>query len=125
MTRYKIQSHHDLKAQLKAVARGEQPAPADAAQPTFESIEALTRILTPENRSLLATIRDRKPQSIAELAAMTGRAAPNVTRTLTKLEAVGLVRMTLVARRKVPTAAASRVRVDIDPYSMSDRAEVI
>ena len=36
-----------------AVARGKQPAPNDAALPSFNSIDALVRLLTPENRELL------------------------------------------------------------------------
>jgi len=52
---------------MKAVARGSRPAPADAAKPSFDSVAAVIRLLTPENRRLLALIRDRKPQSVAEL----------------------------------------------------------
>ncbi len=124
MTDYRVQSHEGLKREMMAVARGEKPAPKDAAMPSFTSVEALMRLLTPENRELLATIRDRKPRSIAELAEMTGRAQPNLTRTLAKLEAVGLVRMRLVERRKVPTAAVHRLRVEIDPFSQNDRLEI-
>jgi predicted transcriptional regulator len=124
MTTYRIQSHRSLRDEMKAVARGERPAPDDAALPSFNSVEALMRLLTPENRRLLAVIRDRQPQSIAELAAITGRAAPNLTRTLAKLEAIGFVRMRTVARRKVPTAAVRTLRVEIDPFSQNDRLEV-
>ncbi len=95
----RIIDHHRLKADMQAVARGERPAPAYAGQPTFNSVEALMRLLTPENRELLAAIRDRKPRSIAELAEITGRAAPNLTRTLAKLEAAGFLRMHTVDRR--------------------------
>lgn len=124
MTEYRIQSHDDLKKEMMAVARGKQPAPKDAATPSFNSVEALMRLLTPENRALLAVIRDRKPRSIAELAEITGRAQPNLTRTLAKLEAVGFVRMRTVERRKVPTAAVHRLRVEIDPFSQNDRLEI-
>ena len=125
MTEYRIQNHESLKREMVAVARGQKPAPKDAAVPSFNSIEALTRLLTPENRELLATIRDRKPQSISELAEITGRAQPNLTRTLAKLEAVGFVRMRLVKRRKVPTASVRRLRVEIDPFSQNDRLEIV
>jgi len=124
MTEYRIQSHASLKKEMMAVARGERPAPEDAAVPSFTSIDALMRLLTPANRELLATIRDRKPRSIAELAEMTGRAQPNLTRTLAKLEAVGFVRMRLVERRKVPTATVRRLHVEIDPFSQNDRLEI-
>ena len=63
----KVQPMRDLIAQMRAVTRGETAAPADAAEPSVESAEALLRILTPDNRNLLRTIRDAKPQSIAEL----------------------------------------------------------
>ena len=124
MARYRIMSHEALKQEMKAVARGERKAPADAAHPSFNSIDALTRLLTSENRRLLAVIRDRKPQSIAALAQLTGRAASNLTRTLTKLEAAGLVRMRTVNRRKVPTAPVKRLHVRIDPYSEKDILEI-
>ena len=106
---------------MRAVARGERPAPPDAAEMSFNSVEALARLLTRQNRDLLATIRDRKPQSIAELAKMTGRAPSNLTRTLDKLEAAGLLRMELVDRRKVPVPGVRRIYVEIDPFSTDDR----
>lgn len=124
MTRYRIMSHEALKGEMKAVARGAKKAPADAAHPSFNSIEALTRLLTTENRQLLAFIRDEKPESIAELAELTGRAASNLTRTLTKLEAAGLIKMRMVNRRKVPMALVKSLRVKIDPYSDRDVLEI-
>ncbi len=124
MKRYKIQGHAALREEMKAVARGERPAPKDAGGMTFDSVEALLRLLTPQNRELLAVIRDKKPQSITELAAMTGRAQPNLTRTLGKLAAVGFVRMKSIDRRKVPTTTVHSLRIDIDPFSQNDRLEL-
>lgn len=124
MTEYKIKTMRQLEAEMRAVARGEKPAPADAARTTFESVDALIRLLTPENRKLLAVIRDRKPQSIAELAKITGRAASNLTRTLAKLEAVGFVSMQGEARRKIPVSIVKKLRVEIDPFSQNDRLEI-
>jgi len=109
---------------MRAVARGERPAPADAAEPSFNSVDALVRLLTPENRQLLALIRDRKPGSVAELAQLTGRAQPNLTRTLAKLEAAGFIRMESVGRRKAPSAAIKKIVVEIDPFSQNDRLRV-
>ena len=40
----------------------------DAARLSFNSGEALVRLLTPGNRALLALIRDRKPEPVAALA---------------------------------------------------------
>ena len=119
----KIQSMRDLEAEMLAVVRGELPAPADAALPSVETAGALLRILTPDNRSLLRTIRDARPQSVAELARLTNRAEPNLLRTLGRLEAFGLVDMKTVDRRRVPTARVGMLHIEIDPYGTIDRIE--
>jgi len=124
MKRYKIQDLTSLEREMRSVARGERSAPADAAKPSFNSVEALIRLLTPENRQLLALIRDRKPRSIADLVEMTGRAQPNLTRTLAKLEAAGFIRTKAVGRRKAPSATIKKIVVEIDPYSKRDRVRV-
>ena len=121
MKRIKIQSYNALKAEMLAVARGQKPAPKDAGQPSFNSVAALMQLLTRENRALLAVIRDLEPESIAELSAATGRAAPNLARTLAKLEAAGFVRFETTARRKRPIATVRKLRVEIDPFSPRDR----
>jgi predicted transcriptional regulator len=119
----KIQAMNALEQEMRAVARGELAPPSDAALPSIESAEALLRLLTPDNRMLLRTIRDAKPQSVAELARLTNRAEPNLLRTLAKLEAFGLLEMRLVGRRRVPTALVGVLHVEIDPYVMADRIE--
>ena len=81
MTKYKVQNLRSLREEMKALARGERPAAAGAAKPSFNSVDAMVRLLTSENRRLLAIIRDRKPQSVSELVEMSGRAQPNLTRT--------------------------------------------
>src|SRR6266852_4367502 len=124
MKRYKIQGLTSLEREMRAVARGERSAPTDAAKPSFNSVEALVRLLTPENRQLLALIRDRKPRSVAELVQMSGRAQPNLTRTLAKLEAAGFIRTKAVGRRKTPSVAIKKIVIVIDPYSGRDRIRV-
>jgi predicted transcriptional regulator len=124
MKRIKVQSLGASRAEMKRVARGERKAPADAGRASFNSVAAVVRLLTPANRLLLAVIRDRKPPSVAALAEMTGRAQPNLTRTLAKLEAAGFVRMTAAGRRKAPSVAVRRIVVEIDPYSNRDRLRV-
>ena len=110
---------------MKAVVRGEQPPPADAAKASFNSVDAVVRLLTPENRKLLAIIRDGKPQSVAELVAMSGRAQPNLTRTLAKMESAGFITMKAAGRRKAPSVAVKqKIVVEIDPCSDRDLLNV-
>jgi predicted transcriptional regulator len=121
MTRHKVQNLRDLRDEMKAVARGERVPPADAAKASFNSVIAVLRLLTPMNRKLLAIIRDRKPQSVAELVKMSGRAQPNLTRSLAKMEAAGFVTMKAVGgQRKAPSVTIKKIVVEIDPYSDHD-----
>ena len=50
----KIQSRRELRAEMKAVALGECQAPADSGQISFESAEAVARLLTPKTGTCLA-----------------------------------------------------------------------
>src|ERR1700694_2475403 len=120
MKHAKVQSLRSLREEMKAAARGERPAPADASKPSFNSVEAVVRLLTPANRRLLAVIRDRKPRSVAELVTMSGRAHRNWTRPLAKFEAAGCTTMKTVGRRKTPSVAVKKIVVEIDPYSDRD-----
>lgn len=121
----RIQSMKELRAEMLSVARGERKAPADAGRVSFESVEAVMRLLTPENRQLLAVIEKKKPASVADLARLVGRAEPNVSRTLGKLVAAGFVRLKPgVGKTKAPEVAIRRLTVDIDICHQIDRVAV-
>jgi predicted transcriptional regulator len=55
---------------MKAVARGERRAPVDAGKPSFSSVEALVRLLTPENRRLPAIIRGESQTQVGLLSSV-------------------------------------------------------
>jgi len=83
----------EMKARTMRIARGEeQPAPGE---PTvwFASTESFAHLLSASNRELLRIIHEQEPDSLEELAQITGRATPNVSRTLKMMESFGLVRM--------------------------------
>ncbi len=123
--RLKIQSMKELKAEMLSVVRGGRKPPADAGRVSFDSVEAVMRLLTPENRHLLAIIEKRKPASVAELAQLLRRAEPNVSRTLAKLVAAGFVRLKRGAgRTKVPEVAIHRLTLDIDVCHQTDRVAI-
>src|SRR3546814_11458404 len=88
-----IADPEEMKARTMRIARGEEkPAPSD---PTvwFASTESFARLLSAGNRELLRIIHEQEPGSLEELAQITGRATPNVSRTLKKMESFGLVHM--------------------------------
>src|SRR5258707_15895789 len=119
----KVQSWAAFKKDLLTAAKG-GGAPKGAGGLVVESVDALMRLLTPENRELLRIIRDEKPVSVAALARRTHRAEPNLARTLGKLEAAGLVEFRQDGRRRAPVSLARRFSVHVDPFSANDRIEV-
>lgn len=121
----KIQSMKQLKAEMLAVTKGTRQPPVDAGQMSFDSVEAVMRLLTPDNRQLLAVIENSKPASVADLARLVGRAESNVSRTLSRLVAGGFVRLKPGAgKAKVPEVAIHRLTVDIDVCRFEDRVAV-
>jgi predicted transcriptional regulator len=106
---------------MRSVARGEMAAPAGAAKVSFESVEAFTRLLTPENRLVLAIIRDRKPRSVAELADLVGTGQTDLLQRLETMRGAGLVRIQDDGGRGVPSAVVARIVVEIDLDTAADR----
>lgn len=119
-----LEKHKALKPKIKSIARGINPTPGDTNKPSFETADVLLRILTPKNRNLLRLIRDEHPESVADLARLSKRSVPNLLRTLTKLEAVGLIEILSVGRRRKPVSRAHVLRVEIDPFSQNDKFEI-
>lgn len=120
----------EFKDYTVAVARGErrvdprepkiwcEPIEADEGadrEVQFASLEAGAKLLSAKNRTLLRAIAERKPNSVAELAALTGRAEQNVLRTLNKLAAAGVIRLDQGAgRARRPVLTARKVHFEID-----------
>ena len=122
----KTQSLRELRDEMTAVARGERAAPAQANATIYESAEALLRLLTPDNRKLLALIAQQRPQSVAALAALSGRAESNLSRTLAKLQNAGIIRMDDGdGRAKVPSVAIHTFRLEIDVFTAEDHVEAV
>jgi predicted transcriptional regulator len=81
----------------------------------FRSLEAGAKLLSVKNRLLMRAIARHRPQSVVELATLTGRAEQNVMRTLRKLSEAGLVRLDRGKGRAYrPVVAARRVHFEID-----------
>ena len=83
-----------FKETFKAVQAGRQVERQELVG--FTSLEAARNFLTRERLGLLRTIKSRHPNSIYELAKMTGRDLKNIQQDVRILERHGLVR---IARR--------------------------
>ena len=76
----------------EAIERGESPEKSEGVY--FESIDTLESILTDKRLTLLRTIKEKKPQSIYELAKILHRDTKNVSNDVAKLSELGFITLT-------------------------------
>ncbi|MBX5494815.1 MAG: MarR family transcriptional regulator [Bryobacteraceae bacterium] len=109
-----IASPAEMKKRLLAAARGDKVTKPGEPKIWVSSVDALMRVLTPENRELLSVIRREKPASVSDLAQRVGREQGNVSRSIGKLERYGLVQLVPVGRQKRPEVALRRLKLEVD-----------
>ena len=80
----------------------------------FPSMATMAAVLSEDNRAMLHLIHERKPKSLTELAELTGRQVPNLSRTLRMMEGYGLVTIEKNARETQPIALATEFLVVLD-----------
>ena len=108
-----IASYADMKARTMAIARGElKPRPGEPAV-WFTSIESFAKVLSERNRALLNLIVEEEPESLTELARLSGRAKSNLSRTLHTLGRYGIVHFERGRKGRIlPRVPYSRVVVE-------------
>lgn len=80
----------------------------------FPSMATMAAVLSEDNQYLLRLIRDKRPKSLTELAELTGRQVPNLSRTLRMMEGYGLVELKKNVREIEPIALATSFKILID-----------
>lgn len=88
---------------------------AEKGEVAMNYVSSLSKLLS-DNHDLLIAINESKPNSIKELADLIHRAESNVSRSLGKLEVIGVVTMAEIAgsRAKRPMLAMRKVKFDFD-----------
>jgi predicted transcriptional regulator len=110
-----IASYEQMKARTMAIARGTHRVAPGEPKVWFTSIESVAKVLSAGNRELLKVIAAERPQSIDELADLTGRRKSNLSRTLRTMEGYGIVQL----RRGEHGRVAARVKHDRFTVDMS------
>ena len=91
--------------------KGQTPDPDYPIDIWFDSLKSVANVLSKENQQLLKVIAEQQPQSVTELATLTGRAVSNVSRTLKTLGKYNLVEIT----KWIGGKTAISIDVVIDP----------
>ena len=108
-----IASYEEMKARTMAIASGALRASPDDPKVWFTSTESFAKVLSAGNRELLRVISDKAPSSLQELAALTGRAKSNLSRTLRTMESYGLISLERGTRGRV-TATVTHDRIELE-----------
>lgn len=81
---------------------------------TISRLDGFSRLLSGRNVELLKLIKDVQPQSIAELARLSGRPKASLMLTLKRFSAYGIVDFVEAGgARKIPVVVCDRLRIDI------------
>ena len=96
----------DLRDEMRAVARGERPAPPRPAGPLLAALSA-------EALELMSVVLERHPASVGEVVRLTGRSQPNVSRWLQRLAGHGFVRLVRTGREVRPEPLVRSLQVDL------------
>jgi predicted transcriptional regulator len=109
-----VAPYEHMKARTMAIARGELTPGPDEPKLWFASIESLARVLSDKNRALIDLIIERRPQSLAELQQLSGRARSNLSRTLRSMERFGLVELVEGEGRTLqPRVSYDEIQLDL------------
>lgn len=106
-----IMTQEKIRERMLAIARGEYHPSPEEPKIWFTSMKSLAEVLSDENRGLLKVIAETKPQSITQLATVTGRKPSNLSRTLKTMANYGLVDLNRVHRRVRPIARATTFQI--------------
>jgi predicted transcriptional regulator len=118
-----IATYEEMKAMTMAVARRRRRLTAADPKVWFLSTESFARVLTASNRELLRVIAEKAPGSLEEMAELTGRKKPNLSRTLKTMERYGLVRLERGERsRLIATTEYDRIELVLPLTTVSHAA---
>jgi predicted transcriptional regulator len=109
-----IVSYDEMKALTLAIARGQRKLSPNEPRIWFPSTESFAKVLSATNRDLLRVIAEKAPGSLEELAQLTGRRKPNLSRTLKTTANCGRVHLERGPRGRIAAKVAyDRVELEL------------
>ncbi len=119
-----IASYQEMKSRAMAIARGDYKPKRGEPKVWFPSLEAFAGVLSEGNRELLQIIVDNQPESMTELAELSGRKPSSLSRTLKSMAHYGLIDLQKDSKGRIrPKVNYKDVALDL-PISKSHGAAV-
>lgn len=107
-----IISRENYKKRTIAIARGQYKPKRGEPKIWFESVQSMAQVLSSENQELLRIIEKKKPESLKQLEAVTGRKRSNLSRTLKTMSQYGIVDLIKQDRAVKPIVKATDFKVE-------------
>jgi len=107
-----IISRENYKKRSIAIAKGEHKPKRGEPRVWFESVQSMAQVLSSENQELLRIIKEKKPQSLKQLEAVSGRKRSNLSRTLKTMSHYGIVDLIKQDRTVKPVVKATDFKVE-------------
>ncbi len=109
-----IASYDSMKERTIAIASGSRKVGRGEPKIWFTSMDSFARVLSDRNRALLRLIAEAEPESLSELAVLSGRAKSNLSRTLKTMAQYGLVTLKKGPRGRVaPQVPYTDIELDM------------
>jgi len=103
-----IMPREQFQRRMVDIAAGKTKVKRAEPKVWFSSMKSLSEVLSDNNVRLLKLINEHQPETLAELAELSGRKSSNLSRTLKTMEKYGIVELRRYDGRKVqPIARAT------------------
>jgi len=102
-----IMPREQYQRRILEIASGKRTVEQGEPKVWFNSIKSLGEVLSVNNMQLLKLINECHPESIGDLARLSGRQTSNISRTLKTMEKYGIVELKKNAQKVQPTAMAT------------------
>ncbi|EPH9898069.1 MULTISPECIES: HVO_A0114 family putative DNA-binding protein [Providencia] len=112
-----------IRKRMLAIVSGKYTPHDGEPKVWFTSMIALAQILSHENVELLRMMDEQKPESITELAEISGRKVSNLSSTLKTMSGHGFVRLEKVGRSVKPVALFTDFEIKLE-QDIADRVNL-
>jgi predicted transcriptional regulator len=99
-----VMSEAMIRERMLSIIKGEYKPASNEPKVWFTSLNAISQLLCEENRTLLKTIKNERPETVTELTELTGRKKSNISVTLKSLAAKGFIKLEKNGRFVTPIA---------------------
>jgi len=106
-----IMPRNQFQKRLIDIAAGRYQPKRGEPEVWFSSIESISKVLSGNNIRLLKIIAEHHPETLKELAELSGRKSSNLSRTLKTMERYGIVKLIKKAKTIKPIAKATKFNI--------------